>query len=148
MSDELVETCERARRYARAHPITDATMNMANYRPRIFEPYCFKVTDQYSCMVLYETFARGDLKMQPPLWHVQVAVMENIGALTLDAVQLALVSVKDWTPEEVKVAKEIMGEVIAPEVVRHDQAIHVHFGLWDIHHFTPDVRGADVSVHN
>ena len=136
MNNELVEACARARDYARAHPITDATMNVARYKLSVFAPYCFRVTEQYHCMVLFEMFRRSDLRFTPPLWHVQIAVMEKIGELTMGAVQLALVSVKDWTAEETKVADEIIGETLAPEILRHDQEVHVHNGLWDRHWFT------------
>jgi hypothetical protein len=134
--DELAETCERARRYARAHPITEATLNVARYRPQIFAPYSFRVAEQYDCMVMYETFRRPDLGFAPPLWHGQIAVMENIGDLSFGAVQLALVSVKDWLSDDMKRAMEILGEALGSEIRRHDQDVHVHAGLWNLHWFT------------
>jgi hypothetical protein len=134
MSDELTETCEQARRYARQHPITQATISVARYRPTIMQPYCFRVTERYHCMLMYETFP--SLGWQPPIWHAQMAVMENIGELTFGAVQQALVSVKDWFPDDRKACVEILGEALGAEIRTHDQDVHVHDGLWDMHMWT------------
>ena len=146
--DELAEVCDRQRRYARAHPITMASLNVAQYKPTLFNPYRFTVNHQYDCLVFYEVFRRPDIAMQPPLWHVQLTILEVVGELEFGAVQQAMVACKDWFPEQAKVASDIIGEVLAPEVIKHTQEVHVHQGLWSIHYFTPDLRGDDAQKAN
>ena len=135
--DELREVADRARHYARAHPITEASLNVARERPTLFNPYRFTINHQFDCLVFYEVFQRDDIAMPPPLWHVQVAVMDVVGELEFGAVKEALLATQAWSPLQMKVVSDIMGECLAPEIRRATQPVHVHFGLWDCHWFTP-----------
>jgi hypothetical protein len=133
--DEVAEACEQARRYARQHPVTQATISVARYRPAIFQPYCFHVTERYHIMLVYETFPQPELGWLPPTWHAQFAILEPISTLEFGAVQLALVAVKDWMSEDVKAVTELFADVLGPVLKHHDSDVHVHDGLWDRHFF-------------
>jgi hypothetical protein len=131
--DEIAEVCEQARRYARQHPITQATISVARYRPTIFQPYMFKVGGQYHVIITYRVAAVRECPIPPPFWHVQIAVLEPIEDLAFGATREALVATKDWTDSERTVASEILGEALGPVMKTPSQRAHLHIGLWDQH---------------
>lgn len=133
--DELSEICARARRYARAHPVTDATINVALYRHGVMRPYCFQYGENLKVMLTYCMTRMSECPFPPPFWHVQLIMMEIIGELEYGAVEEAMVSVQSWSPEQMSMATAVLGEALAPVIKRPSQAVHVHDGLFARHIF-------------
>ena len=112
----------------------------AKHFPSILLPYTFRY-GKFRVELCYETYVK------PPRWHAMVSIMEEIGELEFGAMQEALLALESWTEGDFNDARKILGECLAPEILRHKQMIHEHRGLWALHQVTEDEHaGSSVEI--
>ena len=131
--DELAEVCEKHRAVARRSPITRTLMSMMPTRPGLMHPYTFRYGKFRICLT-YETLIRS----VKPRWHAQIGVMEVMEELQFGAVSEGLLALESWTKEDFRQAEEILGECLAPVIIRPGQFKQGHKGTMFLHLFVED----------
>jgi hypothetical protein len=129
MADELKDVCVRHREIARQHPVNSPLLHRAKQNPRHLARYTFRI-GKFLVSITYETHC------QPPRWHAHATILEDVGELEFGAAQEAMLALQSWTPEDHAQAHAILGECLAPEILRHTQPVTVHEGLWSVHWLT------------
>lgn len=133
MTDNLEAICAKHRELALQQPMDIWMLRKASVQPQILAKYSFK-WGKFYVSITYETHCK------PRRWHAQVSILEPISEIEFGAMQEAMLATESWTGEDMKQAMDILGECLAPEVVKSDQPIQVHTGLWSRHLMTPDQR--------
>jgi len=82
----------------------------------------------------------------PPIWHANISYFKRIGDETIydkctglpifEVPQDALLCVKDWTHEELDVARSLLGDLMGPLIAAKDQKMIERQGFFALHWMT------------
>lgn len=129
----LAEMCARHRAIARAEPLGRGMLAILRHDPRHMQPYSFR-WGKFHVELTYATL------VTPPVWHASVSILEDIAELSFGDYEQALLGMESWTNDDMRQAKEILGECLAPEILTQTQPVDVHKGLFSLH-MTTAVQG-------
>jgi hypothetical protein len=92
----------------------------------------------WNLRLVLETF------VNPPIWHANISYFKQIGNETIydkatglpvfEAPQDALLCVKEWTGEELDVARSLLADLFGPLLIDKDQPVLERQGFFALHH--------------
>ena len=124
--EEWKARCRKQREIARANPCTEPVM-------------C-------TCLDFEATLGPWNPRLvikawvKPPIWDGSISYFKHIGDETIydkntglpifEAPQDALLCVKDWSPEELDIARGLLGDLFGPLIHHRDQQVVENKGLF------------------
>lgn len=125
--------CKEQRRIAAENPCTEGAMATCID----FEVDC---SPRWHLRLVLERY------VEPPIWHASISQSKDIGDDTVydkttglpifDVPREGLVIVNEWTPEELDVARSLLGDLMGPLVARPDQRVLEAQRLFAMHWIT------------
>ena len=129
---EWKRRCTKQRYIAARNPCYDGAMvTCIDY-----ELHC----GPWNLRLVLETFC------EPAIWHANISYFKQIGNETIydkctglpvfEAPQDALLCVKDWTHEELDIARSLLGDLMGPLIAGKDQPMIERQGFFALHWIT------------
>jgi len=129
---EWKRRCIKQRYVAAKHPCYDGAMaTCVDYEIRC---------GSWNLRLVLETY------VTPAIWHSSISYFKRIGDETVydkatglpifEVPQDALLCVKDWTKEELDVARSLLGDLMGPLIVTKDQRMIERQGFFALHWIT------------